>query len=98
MKDHPASSMTIREQFAIAALNGLLADPEDHSHERRYNWVDCPHSEADTEKYVIGMGSNGHPKWGNRKKVYTETCAQAVARLAVEHADALIEALNRPKP
>lgn len=30
------------------------------------------------------------------KKEVTETCAQAVARLAVEHADALLAELNQP--
>lgn len=53
--------LTKREEFAKAAMQGLLADPEDHADE-------------------IIQG---------------ETCAQAVARRAVEQADALIEALNK---
>ena len=30
-----------------------------------------------------------------KKMVYTETCAEATARLAVEHADALLRALSK---
>lgn len=70
--NHPASpvvhahlgqylGLTKREELAKAAMQGLLADPEDHADE-------------------IKQG---------------ETCAQAVARMAVEQADALIEALNQ---
>ena len=49
-----------RERIATAALQGLLADPEDRQDE------------------MLG----------------DETCEQAVARLAVNHADALINRLN----
>lgn len=54
--------LTKREEFAKAAMIGLLADPEDHADECKPG----------------------------------ETCAQTVARFAVEQADALIEALNKP--
>lgn len=53
--------LTIRQEFAKAAMQGLLADHKDHSDE-------C----ADGE-----------------------TCPQTTARLAVEHADALLAQLEK---
>ena len=74
--------LTKREEFAKAAMIGLLADPEDHEDVRQWGWQLHDGTPCD--------GICTQPK----KQVYTETCAQAVARLAVEQADALIEALN----
>lgn len=61
-------------------MAGLLADHKDHEDERQHHFVD-------------GTYPDGTPR---RKRVFDETCAQAVARLAVEHADALIAELNKP--
>lgn len=55
------TGLSKREYVATAALQGLLADSERRTDDKREG----------------------------------ETCAQATARLAVEHADALIDALNR---
>lgn len=82
---HPVSGhfgqyfgLTKREEFAKAAMIGLLADPEDNAGYR----------ESHIEEYDnLGMKC--------KRVVYDETCTQAVARMAVEHADALIEALNK---
>jgi len=78
------TGLTKREEFAKAAMIGLLANPEDHEDVRQKHEV-TPDGKTFDRHYT-----------GPRKWVYTETCAQAVARLAVEQADALIEALNKP--
>lgn len=46
------------------------------------------HKDHDDERY--------HRQLPDGTMVYEESCPQAVARLAVEQADALIEALNKP--
>jgi len=76
------TGLTKREEFAKAAMIGLLADSEDHEALRKWREV-TPDGKPFDHHYT-----------GLRQKVYTETCAQAVARLAVEQADALIAALN----
>ena len=73
-----SNGMTLRTYIATKAMQGLLADHKDHEDERRFH--------IETGQYDDGM------PW--RKHVFDETCAQAVARLAVEHADALIAALG----
>jgi len=78
------TGLTKREEFAKAAMIGLLADPDYHEDERRWIWTTMDGRPCDN---IYS---------GQKKKTYTETCAQAVARLAVEQADALIEALNKP--
>lgn len=76
----------IRRQIATAALAGLLADPKDHDDERK---------KEHREVTVLDTSKGGSWRKKEWQDVYVETCAQAVARLAVEHADALMEQLER---
>ena len=78
--DIPPGVNFIREgrrfEAAMAAMQGLLADPTDHEELRLYRVLD-----GETP--------------GERIKEFTETCAQAVARIAVAHADALLKELEK---
>lgn len=78
-----SAGLSTREHFAALAMQGLLADPDDHADERR------SHDETPDGKRCDAAYS------GPRKVVFDETCAQAVARLAVEHADALLAQLEK---
>lgn len=69
-----------RFEAAIAAMTGLLADPEDLC-ERKFHFEDV----------VYPDGRSG------KRQFFDETCAQATARLAVEHADALLAELAKEK-
>lgn len=86
----------LRFRAACAALQGLLADTEDQADERRQE-----EREVD-ERSTRSIPDMSEPT-GRRlevrvlkvkKMVYTETCAEATARLAIEHADALLRALK----
>jgi len=68
------SEMSIRTHLAGLAMQGILADPEDHEDERQH---------------YVASG----PICSSPRKVYTETCSQAVARIAVQQADDLIAEL-----
>lgn len=43
---HQYDGMTKREEFAKAAMQGLLADHKDHEDERRFEYVAC-HSDEE---------------------------------------------------
>ena len=86
-----------RFEAACAALTGLLADTEDQADERRQEKREVE------ERVLVGQRQDfsdpfrvvDHYETRRVKKmVYTETCAEATARLAVEHADALLRALR----
>ena len=85
-----------RFEAACAALTGLLADTEDQADERRQEERDVEEKEV-TGAYFSPVTGQKEPTYRIRivkKRVYTETCAEATARLAVEHADALLRALK----
>ena len=79
------AGMSLRAWFAGQAMAGLLADHKDHEDERRF------HYESPAGDRVADGPDKRHVM-----TVYDETCPEAVARLAVEHADCLIAALNKP--
>lgn len=86
----------LRFRAACAALQGLLADTEDQADEIRTEIRPVE------EEYKESIPNNQDPSGYTRvtrtrtvmKKFALETCAEATARLAVEHADALLRALK----
>ena len=85
-----------RFEAACAALTGLLADTEDQADERQQEEREVEEKTITGVYYSPVTGQN-EPTYRVRivkKMVYTETCAEATARLAVEHADALLRALK----
>lgn len=79
-------------EIAAMAMQGLLADHKDYDHEREYLCKECGHSIG-----TIAQHAHGHIKsYGHT--VYRETCAQAVARIAFEHTDALIQRADTYAP
>jgi hypothetical protein len=96
-------ALTDRGQFAAMAMQGMLSDPTDMTDEIRT----IPSHENEVReacsRYAAGAVAN-YTDFGiyYTRPVFTavqlETCAEAVARLAVEHADALIKELDKAKP
>ena len=87
--DKNAADRHYRFEAAKAAMMGLLADHKDHEDERKWHYVPCGPNDPAAE----GVWQNSIIT-GYRKRVFAETCEQAVARLAVEHADQLLARLN----
>jgi hypothetical protein len=80
-------SQPYRFEAAKAAMQGLLADPEDHEGSRRVFYSDGTHRNIGTRWEL--------PAHLRPAIVHTETCTEAVARLAVEQADCLLAELER---
>jgi hypothetical protein len=81
----PEKGLTKREYFAALAMQAILSDPED---------MDTEEEAEDREEEEEGEGmENGERKYYGRKD--GETCIECCCRVAVEHADELIRALNK---
>jgi hypothetical protein len=85
LKNHEENGLTKREYFAALAMQAILSDPED---------MDTEEEAEDREEEEEGEGmENGERKYYGRKD--GETCIECCCRVAVEHADELIRALNK---
>lgn len=82
-----------RLDAAKAAMQGLLADPEDHEDRVRVYYTDGTFGFAKSNGHLIH--ANPHYK---KEPSHYESCAEAVARLAVEQADCLLAELERTAP
>lgn len=92
--------MSLREYYAGQAMMGLLADHKDHEDEIRitalgdfeYRGIEYKKGDSVPEEITTrNIFPEGRVEI--RKMTVKETCAQAVARLAVEQADALLAEL-----
>jgi len=90
----PEKGLTKREYFAALAMQAILSDPEDMDTEEEAE--DREEGEGMGEGMGEEMGEemeSGGPKFYGRKE--GETCIECCCRVAVEHADELIRALNK---
>jgi hypothetical protein len=89
LKNHQENGMTKREYFAALAMQAILSDPKDMESEEEAN---------EGEEMEGGEMENGEME-GGEKKYYGrrdgESCMECCCRIAVEHADELIRALNK---
>lgn len=85
----PEKGLTKREYFAALAMQAILSDPEDMDTEEE---AEDREEEEEGEEMGEGM-ENGERKYYGRKD--GETCIECCCRVAVEHADELIRALNK---
>lgn len=85
----PEKGLTKREYFAALAMQAILSDPEDMDTEEE---AEDREEEEEGEEMGEAM-ENGGPKYYGRKE--GETCIECCCRVAVEHADELIRALNK---
>lgn len=89
----PEKGLTKREYFAALAMQAILSDPEEmESEEEAEDREEEEEGEEMGEEMGEGM-ENGGPKYYGRKE--GETCIECCCRVAVEHADELIRALNK---
>lgn len=89
LKNHQENGLTKREYFAALAMQAILSDPKDMESEEEAN---------EGEEMEGGEMENGEME-GGEKKYYGrrdgESCMECCCRIAVEHADELIRALNK---
>jgi hypothetical protein len=85
----PEKGLTKREYFAALAMQAILSDPEEMESEDE---AEDREEEEEGEEMGEGM-ENGERKYYGRKD--GETCIECCCRVAVEHADELIRALNK---
>jgi hypothetical protein len=89
LKNHQENGMTKREYFAALAMQAILSDPKDMESEE----------EANEGEEMEGGEMEGGEMEGGDKKYYGrrdgESCMECCCRIAVEHADELIRALNK---
>jgi hypothetical protein len=79
LKNHQENGMTKREYFAALAMQAILSDPKD--------------MESEEEANEGGEMEGGDKKYYGRRD--GESCMECCCRIAVEHADELIRALNK---
>jgi hypothetical protein len=80
--DRNNAGLTKREYFAALAMQAILSDPKDMESE----------DEANEGAEMDEMEGGGKKYYGRRDG---ESCMECCCRIAVEHADELIKALNR---
>jgi len=94
LKNHQENGMTKREYFAALAMQAILSDPKDMESEEEANEGE----EMEGGEMEGGDMENGEME-GGEKKYYGrrdgESCMECCCRIAVEHADELIRALNK---
>jgi len=91
--DRNNAGLTKREYFAALAMQAILSDPKDMESEDEAN-------EGEEMDEMDEMGEmEGEETESGGKKYYGrrdgESCMECCCRIAVEHADELIKALNR---
>ena len=84
----PEKGLTKREYFAALAMQAILSDPED---------MDTEEEAEDREEEEMGGEMEGGEMEGGKfyGRKEGETCIECCCRVAVEHADELIRALNK---
>jgi len=89
LKNHEENGLTKREYFAALAMQAILSDPKDMESEE----------EANEGEEMEGEEMEGEEMEGGERKYYGrregESCMECCCRIAVEHADELIRALNK---
>jgi len=94
LKNHQENGLTKREYFAALAMQAILSDPKDMESEEEANEGE----EMEGGEMEGGEMENGEME-GGEKKYYGrrdgESCMECCCRIAVEHADELIRALNK---
>jgi hypothetical protein len=86
--DRNNAGLTKREYFAALAMQAILSDPKDMESEDEANEGE----EMDEMEGGEEMEGGGKKYYGRRDG---ESCMECCCRIAVEHADELIKALNR---
>lgn len=86
--DRNNSGLTKREYFAAMALKGILSNAEEMPREEEME--EGEEEMEDEEEMENEEGGNGD----NYRK-NGESCTECACRIAVEHADELIRALNK---
>jgi hypothetical protein len=99
LNNHQENGLTKREYFAALAMQALLSDPEDMESEEEANegeemeGGEMEGGEMEGEEMEGGEMENGGRKYYGRRD--GESCMECCCRIAVEHADELIRALNK---
>jgi hypothetical protein len=92
LKNHEENGLTKREYFAALAMQAILSDPKDMESEEEAN-------EGEEMENEEGEEMEGGEMEGNKRRFYGrregESCMECCCRIAVEHADELIRALNK---
>ncbi|MFZ9966251.1 MAG: hypothetical protein ACO3IN_04560 [Steroidobacteraceae bacterium] len=92
LKNHEENGLTKREYFAALAMQAILSDPKDMESEEEAN-------EGEQMEDEEGGEMEGEEMEGNKRRFYGrregESCMECCCRIAVEHADELIRALNK---
>jgi len=94
LKNHEENGLTKREYFAALAMQAILSDPKDMESEEEANEGEEMEGEEmeGEEMEGEGMEGGGRKYYGRREG---ESCMECCCRIAVEHADELIRALNK---
>jgi hypothetical protein len=92
LKNHEENGLTKREYFAALAMQAILSDPKDMESEEEANEGEEMEDEEGGEMEGGEMESGGRKYYGRREG---ESCMECCCRIAVEHADELIRALNK---
>jgi hypothetical protein len=92
LKNHEENGLTKREYFAALAMQAILSDPKDMESEEEANEGEEMEDEEGGEMEGEGMEGGGRKYYGRREG---ESCMECCCRIAVEHADELIRALNK---
>jgi hypothetical protein len=86
--------MTKREYFAALAMQAILSDPKDMESEEEANeGEEMEGGEMEGGEMEGGEMEGGDKKYYGRRD--GESCMECCCRIAVEHADELIRALNK---
>jgi hypothetical protein len=92
LKNHEENGLTKREYFAALAMQAILSDPKDMESEEEANEGEEMEGEEGGEMEGEEMEGGGRKYYGRREG---ESCMECCCRIAVEHADELIRALNK---
>jgi hypothetical protein len=93
LKNHQENGMTKREYFAALAMQAILSDPKDMESEEEANEGEEMEGGEMEGEMEGGEMEGGDKKYYGRRD--GESCMECCCRIAVEHADELIKALNR---
>jgi hypothetical protein len=93
LKNHQENGMTKREYFAALAMQAILSDPKDMESEEEANEGEEMEGEMEGGEMENGEMEGGEKKYYGRRD--GESCMECCCRIAVEHADELIRALNK---